>query len=121
MGLSGGACTSGLTMVGGMGSSTPFGGLAQLGEHLLCKQGVVGSIPSTSINAVCLAGDRDRCGFACVTAVGRGVGGSCRVFWSFIHVNQVLVRLWARRATRFLSAAGGSSDLAVGGEEGRCP
>ena len=24
------------------------GGLAQLGEHLLCKQGVVGSIPSTS-------------------------------------------------------------------------
>jgi hypothetical protein len=27
---------------------TPFGGLAQLGEHLLCKQGVVGSIPSSS-------------------------------------------------------------------------
>ena len=28
----------------------PFsnGGLAQLGEHLLCKQGVVGSIPSSS-------------------------------------------------------------------------
>ena len=25
-----------------------IGGLAQLGEHLLCKQGVVGSIPSTS-------------------------------------------------------------------------
>ena len=24
------------------------GGLAQLGEHLLCKQGVVGSIPSSS-------------------------------------------------------------------------
>jgi hypothetical protein len=24
------------------------GGVAQLGEHLLCKQGVVGSIPSTS-------------------------------------------------------------------------
>ena len=24
------------------------GGLAQLGEHLLCKQGVVGSIPTTS-------------------------------------------------------------------------
>ena len=24
------------------------GGIAQLGEHLLCKQGVVGSIPSTS-------------------------------------------------------------------------
>ena len=25
-----------------------IGGLAQLGEHLLCKQGVVGSIPSAS-------------------------------------------------------------------------
>jgi hypothetical protein len=28
------------------------GGLAQLGEHLLCKQGVVGSIPSSSTNVV---------------------------------------------------------------------
>ena len=27
---------------------TIHGGLAQLGEHLLCKQGVVGSIPSSS-------------------------------------------------------------------------
>jgi hypothetical protein len=27
-----------------------FGGIAQLGEHLLCKQGVVGSIPSGSTN-----------------------------------------------------------------------
>ena len=25
--------------------SVPFGALAQLGEHLLCKQGVIGSIP----------------------------------------------------------------------------
>ena len=30
------------------------GGLAQLGEHLLCKQGVVGSIPSSSTNPQCL-------------------------------------------------------------------
>src|SRR5690554_4559300 len=29
-----------------------MGGLAQLGEHLLCKQGVVGSIPSSS--TICL-------------------------------------------------------------------
>ncbi len=29
------------------------GGLAQLGEHLLCKQGVVGSIPSSSTNSQC--------------------------------------------------------------------
>ena len=28
--------------------SSGEGGLAQLGEHLLCKQGVVGSIPSSS-------------------------------------------------------------------------
>ena len=28
------------------------GGLAQLGEHLLCKQGVVGSIPSSSTTYV---------------------------------------------------------------------
>ena len=25
-----------------------YGGVAQLGEHLLCKQGVIGSIPFTS-------------------------------------------------------------------------
>ena len=28
-----------------------LGGVAQLGEHLLCKQGVIGSIPFTSTNA----------------------------------------------------------------------
>ena len=27
---------------------TPNGGVAQLGEHLLCKQGVIGSIPFIS-------------------------------------------------------------------------
>lgn len=33
----------------GLGVWLPVsGGLAQLGEHLLCKQGVVGSIPSSS-------------------------------------------------------------------------
>ena len=30
------------------------GGVAQLGEHLLCKQGVVGSIPSASTSLVCV-------------------------------------------------------------------
>ena len=30
---------------------TNAGAVAQLGEHLLCKQGVVGSIPSSSTNA----------------------------------------------------------------------
>ena len=31
---------------------TPRGRVAQLGEHLLCKQGVAGSIPATSTNFV---------------------------------------------------------------------
>ena len=45
-----------------------LGAVAQLGEHLLCKQGVTGSIPvgSTSIplrcgTGVCLAYDRQFC------------------------------------------------------------
>ncbi len=29
-------------------SLTRYGGVAQLGEHLLCKQGVIGSIPFIS-------------------------------------------------------------------------
>jgi hypothetical protein len=29
-----------------------FGRVAQLGEHLLCKQGVTGSIPVTSTNLI---------------------------------------------------------------------
>ena len=33
---------------GGVGVSRVDGALAQLGEHLLCKQGVVGSIPTSS-------------------------------------------------------------------------
>ncbi len=36
------------------------GGLAQLGEHLLCKQGVVGSIPSSSTK---IAWWQQACGF----------------------------------------------------------
>ena len=31
--------------------STEYGGVAQLGEHLLCKQGVIGSIPFISTRA----------------------------------------------------------------------
>ena len=30
-----------------------YGGVAQLGEHLLCKQGVIGSIPFTSTIRSC--------------------------------------------------------------------
>ena len=32
--------------------NTGFGGVAQLGEHLLCKEGVVGSSPITSTTSV---------------------------------------------------------------------
>ncbi len=40
----------------------PYGAIAQLGEHLLCKQGVVGSIPtgSTSFSGSgCVAHTKD--------------------------------------------------------------
>ena len=35
----------------GSGAARQTGGVAQLGEHLLCKQGVIGSIPFTSTNS----------------------------------------------------------------------
>ena len=40
-----------------VGLLTKSGAIAQLGEHLLCKQGVVGSIPtgSTSSTRICSA------------------------------------------------------------------
>ena len=34
------------------GNSPKYGGIAQLGEHLLCKQGVSGSIPLISTNGL---------------------------------------------------------------------
>ena len=34
-----------------VGPSRPDGGVAQMGEHLLCKQGVIGSIPIVSTMA----------------------------------------------------------------------
>ena len=44
--------------------SPVYGALAQLGEHLLCKQGVVGSIPT---------GSTTRCAF--ISAVGNELNG----------------------------------------------
>ena len=35
-----------------VGPERPDGGVAQLGEHLLCKQGVIGSIPIVSTRGV---------------------------------------------------------------------
>ena len=40
------------------------GGVAQLGEHLLCKQGVVGSSPITSTSGVCAANTVSRHGLS---------------------------------------------------------
>ena len=42
-----------------LGDKGNNGGLAQLGEHLLCKQGVVGSIPSSSTTLFEVLAKRD--------------------------------------------------------------
>jgi hypothetical protein len=39
-----------------VGPDRPDGGVAQLGEHLLCKQGVIGSIPIVSTRGVSTVG-----------------------------------------------------------------
>ena len=85
------------------------GGVAQLGEHLLCKQGVTGSIPvvSTSWNPP-LPGKLGpyRGNFEFGASVRRGMASpvgkhavavaALAVMLVFVSVNQVLVRLWAR-------------------------
>lgn len=43
-----GECNGALDLAGENPATFLNGGLAQLGEHLLCKQRVVGSIPTTS-------------------------------------------------------------------------
>lgn len=83
----------------------PYGGVAQLGERLLCKQEVVGSIPSASRAWVC----RHGMGFE---SGGMGWDHHCRVgFWRMLLVlcslwivNQVLVRFWTRGTARVVSA-----------------
>ena len=97
----------------------PGGGLAQLGEHLLCKQGVIGSIPIVSTTCRRLSGvgwvlgvlRRRECVRASLACPCMGPpGGVCSpVFvscgcgcmsWAGVGlsiVNQVLVRLWACR------------------------
>ena len=55
-----------------------FGRVAQLGEHLLCKQGVAGSIPATSTNQFNGLGEaskalsRSWCTFWCTTSPKTG-------------------------------------------------
>ena len=95
------------------------GGVAQLVERLLCKQEVVGSIPSASIMAAGSLADAEDVaerlqGIRCETDHRRGMRdgwpgawyGSMRALGSaldgllFRIVNQVLVRLWMRRISR---------------------
>ncbi len=44
------------------GASGKYGGVAQLGEHLLCKQGVIGSNPFISTKAGAREGRRRKTG-----------------------------------------------------------
>jgi hypothetical protein len=53
----------------------PIGAVAQLGEHLLCKQGVVGSNPISSTNGVARAVEASGVRAAGMTA-GFAVGSS---------------------------------------------
>ncbi len=104
----------------GAGGSV-FGGVAQLGEHLLCKQGVIGSNPFTSTKTSRASVRRLRSSYGkdqecdasfAATADWRGGEvcreGAARCPWDvagfvfFKDVNQVLVRLWACRRQRFV-------------------
>ena len=77
-----------------------IGDVAQLGEHLLCKQGVVGSIPIVSTIGdggeewqLSRVMERDRTNREVwVRGISPEWGMRC---CCFDRVNQVLVRLWA--------------------------
>ena len=92
------------------------GGVAQLGEHLLCKQGVIGSNPFTSTTSLrmtvvsrsvgpmfCRRGEAKSSVLPCVLQGGvplcryarPGLSGAGLLLF-FVRVNQVLVRLWTR-------------------------
>jgi len=87
-----------------------------LGERLLCKQEVVGSIPSASMAlpwGLCFGGWARRHG----EEEGSGRAALCRRCWAGLGavrfvvlcslwiVNQVLVRLWTRGTSRWALAA----------------
>ena len=58
------------------------GGVAQLGEHLLCKQGVIGSIPFTSTTTG--GSGQAGCGRPAKRVEHRVPWGlRCVMFWSF--------------------------------------
>jgi hypothetical protein len=70
-----------LANLAGLGLS--FGALAQLGEHLLCKQGVIGSIPISSTIYFVNVGYRSRAVVACGDALREGAPrGATAPVWS---------------------------------------
>ena len=73
-----------------------FGALAQLGEHLLCKQGVTGSIPVRSTPLHALRFGLDRGAWSSGTGYGRlqlRLGSAAA--WVAIAWNAVLLALLA--------------------------
>jgi hypothetical protein len=96
-----------------------LGGVAQLGEHLLCKQGVVGSSPITSIlpgppradaapkemegkiprrvldGRDCIAEKRKQSALMVLCGTAMPLVSPVGGMLVFVRVNQVLVRLWA--------------------------
>lgn len=85
------------------------GAIAQLGEHLLCKQGVVGSSPITSTTVLVwievlswLEGVAEKRKKPALMVLRLKFRMELRCRWRlrlemliFVRVNQVLVRLWA--------------------------
>jgi hypothetical protein len=61
-------------------SRRPCGGVAQLGEHLLCKQGVTGSIPVVSRSAVSRSA-HPRGAVSRKAGMARGGHGARRAWW----------------------------------------
>ena len=75
------------------------GGVAQLGEHLLCKQGVIGSIPFTStisvqnIQAAQATNSRQASSSPGAQAPGQGLDGRILIFKNLVVVDK-LFRSW---------------------------
>jgi hypothetical protein len=90
------------------------GGVAQLGEHLLCKQGVIGSIPIVSTTIVCKqtmpttppsSGDNrlssnDESRFACKLRGSPAAtdGGSSIEHWLYRGMSEFGLIVWLRQS-----------------------
>jgi hypothetical protein len=72
------------------------GGLAQLGEHLLCKQGVVGSIPSSSTNPQCITFWEEQSDYALAIEPVRGRVNRVHVVLSFFNNLEEVVKRFTK-------------------------